>query len=139
NGENPLSDYISLKKADSFTQIDRENGDRYISIVADVKGDDLGGLHQQINQVITDFDMEDGYAAELAGDMEEQQQAATELIIIFALSLFLVFVVMAIQLNSLKFPLIILCIIPLTVTGVIFGLFITQKELNILSAIGVIM
>src|SRR5699024_1456093 len=36
-------------------------------------------------------------------------------------------------------PLIILCIIPLTVTGVIFGLFITQKELNILSAIGVIM
>src|SRR5699024_11502624 len=34
---------------------------------------------------------------------------------------------------------IILFIIPVTLTGVLIGLFLTQKELNVLSAIGVIM
>ncbi len=83
--------------------------------------------------------MEEGYSASVAGDLEAQQNAAKELAVIFLISLFLVFVVMAIQFNSIKHPFIILMIIPLTITGVLIGLFLTQKELNILSAIGVIM
>src|SRR5699024_12634743 len=80
-----------------------------------------------------------GYTASLVGDFEEQQRAATDLVVIFLISLFLVFVVMVIQFNSLKHPIIILFIIPVILTGVLIGLFLTQKELNVLSAIGVIM
>src|SRR5699024_12870957 len=46
---------------------------------------------------------------------------------------------MAIKYNSLKHPIIIFFIIPVTLTSVLIGLFLTQKELNVLSAIGVIM
>src|SRR5699024_4380088 len=70
---------------------------------------------------------------------EEQQRAATDLVVIFLISLFLVFVVMAIQFNSLKHPIIILFIIPVTLTGVLIGLFLSQTELNVLSSIRFIM
>lgn len=139
DGEKKLSNYISLKEASSQLQIDRLNGNRYISITADMEGQDLGSVNREINKIVQDLDIEQGYAVEITGDLEEQQKAAQDLIIIFAISLFLVFVVMAIQFNSLKHPIIILFIIPLTITGVLIGLFISQKELNIMSGIGVIM
>src|SRR5699024_553365 len=58
---------------------------------------------------------------------------------IFLISLFLVFVVMAIQFNTLKHPIIMLFILPVTLTGVLIGVFLSQKELIVLSAFGVIM
>ncbi|MEI3604344.1 efflux RND transporter permease subunit [Pseudogracilibacillus sp. SE30717A] len=139
DGEKKLSNYISLKEASSQLQIDRSNGKRYISITADMEGQDLGAVNREINKIIQVLDIDRGYTVELTGDLEEQQKAAQDLVIIFAISLFLVFVVMAIQFNSLKHPIIILFIIPLTITGVLIGLFISQKELNIMSGIGVIM
>src|SRR5699024_7557492 len=130
---------ISLESSEMLHEINRSNGERYISIVADFEGQDLGAIHRAVNETINKLDMYKGYAVDVAGDLEEQQKAAQDLMIIFAISLFLVFVVMAIQFNSLKHPFIILFIIPLTITGVLIGLFISQKELNVLSGIGVIM
>lgn len=139
NGEQALSRYISLDEKASLNEINRSNGERYISVIADTEGQDMGTINKEINKIIKDVELDQGYAIEVAGDMEEQQQAVQDLLLIFIISLFLVFVVMAIQFNSLKHPFIILFIIPLTITGVLIGLFVTQKELNVLSGIGVIM
>ena len=139
NGEKHLSNYISLEETSSLSQINRSDGERYISVIADTEGQDLGTINRDINKVIQDLTLAQGYSVAVTGDLEEQQKAVQDLIVIFIISLFLVFVVMAIQFNSLKHPFIILLIIPLTITGVIIGLFITQKELNIMSGIGVIM
>lgn len=139
SGEKKLSNYISLESSEMLHEINRSNGERYISIVADFEGQDLGAIHRDVNETINKLDLDKGYTVDIAGDLEEQQKAAQDLMIIFAISLFLVFVVMAIQFNSLKHPFIILFIIPLTITGVLIGLFISQKELNVLSGIGVIM
>lgn len=139
NGEKKLSDYIDLEETNSLTEINRADGERYISIHADIEGQDISTVNNEINKIIEDTSVDQGYSVEVAGDMEEQQQAVQDLVLIFMISLFLVFVVMAIQFNSLKHPLIILFIIPLTITGVLVGLFITQKELNIMSGIGVVM
>lgn len=138
-GEVKLSEYISLENAETPTQIDRKDGTRYIHVVADIEGRDLGAVNRDVQKMVQEFNTKNGYSVEVSGDLEQQQEAAADLLIIFAISLFLVFVVMAIQFNSLKHPLIILSIIPLTITGVIVGLFITQKELNVMSGIGVIM
>ncbi|MFD2130835.1 efflux RND transporter permease subunit [Pseudogracilibacillus auburnensis] len=139
NGEKKLSNYVSLEKVSSLSQIDRYNGERYINVTADIEGKDLGSVNLEVQKAIQNMDIDDGYAVSLGGDLEEQQKAFQDLLVIFAISLFLVFVVMAIQFNSFKHPIIILFIIPLTITGVIIGLFLTQKELNLMSGIGVIM
>lgn len=139
NGEKKLSNFISLKETTSASEINRSDGERYVTINANYKGEDLASVHTDIDHLLENIGLDKGYTASIAGDLEEQQQAATDLIVIFLISLFLVFVVMAIQFNSVKHPLIILFIIPVTLTGVLIGLFLTQKELNVLSAIGVIM
>src|SRR5699024_7653461 len=139
NGEKKLSNYLSLEDTNSLGEVNRSNGERYISIIADTEGQDLGTVHKEINDIIQNVNVEQGYSVAVTGDLEEQQQAVQDIIVIFTISLFLVFVVMAIQFNSLKHPFIILFIIPLTITGVLIGLFISQQELNVLSGIGVIM
>lgn len=139
NGEKKLSGYVDLKKTDSLIEINRADGERYISINADIEGQDMGAVYNDINNIIENRNIDQGYTIEVTGDLEEQQRAVQDLVVIFMISLFLVFVVMAIQFNSLKHPLIILFIIPLTITGVLIGLFITQKELNVMSGIGVVM
>lgn len=46
---------------------------------------------------------------------------------------------MAVQFNHLGHPLIVMSIIPMTMVGVILGLFLTQRELSIMSGMGVVM
>ncbi len=72
------------------------------------------------------------------GIWKRSKAMAQDMALVLDLAIFLVFVVMAIQFNSLKHPLIIMSIVP--VTGVIIGLFITQKELSaILMPIGIVL
>lgn len=138
-GKEKLSKYVSLEKTKAPAQIERQDGTRYITVMADIEERDLGAVNRDVLKLIQDMDVKQGYQVSVSGDLEEQQKALQDLLLIFAISLFLVFVVMAVQFNSLKHPIIILAIIPLTITGVIIGLFLTQKELNVMSGIGVIM
>ncbi|MGM8211523.1 efflux RND transporter permease subunit [Virgibacillus sp. W0430] len=138
-GEEKLSTYVRIVKQTTPTQIDREDGERFIKVTADFEGKDMGTINRDIQKLIQDFTVKSGYTLAVSGDLEQQQQTAEDMIVILAISLFLVFVVLAIQFNSVKQPFIILSIVPLTMTGVIIGLFLTQKELNVISGIGVIM
>lgn len=138
-GPKQLSDYVKLEKSISPNQIDRLNGERYIQVMADIEGSDLGSVNRDVQEVVNKFETEDGYTVTVGGDLEVQQEAFLDILVIFAISIFLVYIVMTIQFNSLRQPFIILTIIPLTVTGVFIGLFISQKEFNLMSALGIIM
>ncbi|MDY0409647.1 efflux RND transporter permease subunit [Paracerasibacillus soli] len=138
-GPKKLANYISLMPVTTPTTIERQDGERYVRVMADIEDRDLGAVNRDVQALLKNMEVEDGYTVSLAGELEAQQDAFIDLLVIFAVSLFLVFLVMAVQFNSIKHPIIILSVIPITITGVIVGLFITQKELNILSGIGVIM
>ncbi|WP_216827876.1 efflux RND transporter permease subunit [Alkalihalobacterium elongatum] len=134
-----LSKYIGFKNNTVPAQIDRKDGERYVTVIADLEGRDPGSVNRDIQQVLQDFQTPNGYSVSMSGDLEAQQEAMQEMLIILGIALFLVYVVMAVQFNSLKHPLIVMSIIPMTITGVILGLFITQMELSIMSAMGVVM
>src|SRR5699024_5775704 len=138
-GEEELSKFISLNEKNIPTQIDHSDGERYVAINADFEGDNLASIHSDINDMRNNLELDRGYTESLVGDFEEQQQAATDLVVIFLISLSLVFVVMAIQFNSLKHPIIILFIITVKLNGVLIGLFLSEKGWNELCAVGVIM
>src|SRR5699024_6031609 len=137
-GEKKLSTYVTPEKTTSPTQVDHQNGKRYIKVVADIEGRDLGAVNRGVQQVVKGVQAPDGYELSVRGDLEAYQAMAQDMALVLDLAIFLVFVVMAIQFNSLKHPLIIMSIVP--VTGVIIGLFITQKELSaILMLIGIVL
>src|SRR5699024_8021082 len=62
NGEKKLSDYIDLEETNSLTEINRADGERYISIHADIEGQDISTVNNEINKIIEDTSVDQGYS-----------------------------------------------------------------------------
>ncbi|MDG5787196.1 efflux RND transporter permease subunit [Evansella sp. AB-P1] len=139
SGEEELSQFIELKSIHTPNEINHLNGERYISLSADIEGRDLGSINRDVQTLISDFDAPVDYSVSLAGDLEQQQELMLEMLLVMAIAIFLVYLVMAVQFNNLIHPVVVMSVIPMTIVGVIIGLFLTQRELSALSAMGIVM
>ncbi|MBT2662035.1 efflux RND transporter permease subunit [Bacillus sp. ISL-45] len=139
SGEKKLSEFISLKSVENPNEISHKDGERYISISADIEGKDLGTINREVQKLMDKYDVPEGYSIAPAGDLEQQQEMVQDMVLILAISIFLVYLVMAVQFNHLGHPLIVMSVIPMTIVGVILGLSLTQQELSIMSGMGIIM
>ena len=75
----------------------------------------------------------------LGGDIEEQQKAFKDLILLFILGGLLVYMVMASQFESLVDPFIVMFSVPFAWTGVAFGLLLSGVSLSVLAFLGLVM
>ncbi|MBB6453388.1 HAE1 family hydrophobic/amphiphilic exporter-1 [Salirhabdus euzebyi] len=139
NGTEKLSKYISLETISAPNQIVHHDTERVIVIRADIENRDLGAVNRDVQQVIEQFNLPTNYTLSLAGQLEDQQQAMNEMVLVLLTAIFLVYVVMAVQFNHLAHPIVVMSVIPMTFVGAILGLLVTQQELNIMSGVGVIM
>ncbi|WP_423409347.1 efflux RND transporter permease subunit [Heyndrickxia sp. MSNUG] len=139
SGEQKLSSFITLKSEENPNQITHRDGDRFVSISADIEGKDLGAINREVQKLMDRYDVPAGYSISPAGDLEAQQELVQDMILILAISIFLVYFVMAVQFNHFGHPLIVMSVIPMTIVGVILGLFLTQRELSVMSGMGIIM
>ncbi|MBX9975792.1 efflux RND transporter permease subunit [Cytobacillus firmus] len=138
-GEKALSSFIELKSVDTPNEISHHDGERFISISADIEGKDLGAVNRDVQKLINDFEAPAGYSVAAAGDLEQQQKLIMDMVFVLAIAIFLVYLVMAVQFNHLGHPLIVMSVIPMTIVGVILGLFLTQMELSVMSGMGIVM
>ncbi|MBT2690179.1 efflux RND transporter permease subunit [Bacillus sp. ISL-47] len=138
-GEKALSSFIQLESVETPNEISHLDGERFLSISADMEGKDLGAINRDVQKLINDFDAPAGYSVSVAGDLEQQQELIMDMVFVLAIAIFLVYLVMAVQFNHLGHPLIVMSVIPMTIVGVILGLFITQMELSVMSGMGIVM
>ncbi|MRH44584.1 MMPL family transporter [Aquibacillus halophilus] len=139
DGEKNLSEFISLTNVNTPNEINHVDGERYMSVSADIEDKDLGAINRDVQALIDDFETPSDYTVSVAGDLEQQQQLIQDMIIVLAIAIFLVYLVMAVQFNHLVQPLIVMSVIPMTIVGVIVGLFLTQRELSAMSGMGIVM
>ncbi|RIW28232.1 efflux RND transporter permease subunit [Bacillus salacetis] len=138
-GEKKLSAFIELKGIDTPNEISHADGERYLSVFADIEGKDLGTVNREVQELISDFETPSGYSLSVAGDLEQQQELMKEMLFILGIAIFLVYLVMAVQFNHLAHPIIVMSVLPMTLVGVILGLFLTQRELSVMSGMGIVM
>ncbi|TMW69890.1 efflux RND transporter permease subunit [Alteribacter natronophilus] len=138
-GSAELSEFVGFETVTSPVMISRDNGERFVSVSAGIEGRDLGSVTRDVQQVIGNLDVPSGLSVSTGGDVSAQQEMMMELMMVVAISIFLVYVVMAVQFNSLAHPLIVMSIIPMTAIGAVLALLITQRELSMLSAMGLLM
>ncbi|WP_421383746.1 efflux RND transporter permease subunit [Bacillus salacetis] len=138
-GEKDLADFIELKGINTPNQINHVDGERFLSVSADIEGKDLGAVNREVQDLISEFKAPAGYSLSVAGDLEQQQELMKEMLFILGIAIFLVYLVMAVQFNHLAHPVIVMSVIPMTFVGVILGLFLTQRELSVMSGMGVVM
>lgn len=138
-GEESLGTFIDLQSVEVPNEISHLDGERYITVSADIENTDLGTVNREIQQLLSDFETPNGYTVSTGGDIETQQELIYDLALILVISVFLVYLVMAVQFNNLAHPLIVMSTIPMAFIGVVVGLFATQRELSIMSAMGILM
>lgn len=121
------------------TLIERRDQERILSVSANVEGRALGFVLAEVQEKIREIPLPGNFSIVMTGDYEEQQKSFRELLFSFILALVLVYMVMAVQYESLYDPIIVMVTVPLAVIGVVPVLYLTGTTFNIQSFIGCIM
>ena len=120
-------------------EIRRVAQERVAVITADLGFGDLGAAAAEAREIVSGIPMPDGVTATVSGQSEEMQASFTSMQFALLLAVFLVYLVMASQFESLIHPFVILFTIPLALVGAVLALFVTGTTINIVALIGVIM
>ncbi len=136
-----LEQVADVTTAEGPIKIYRENQAREVSVTANIVDRDLGSVVREIKGRLagTEKTLPPGYFLEYGGSYEDMQDAFLVLAAAFALAVLLVYMIMASQFEHFTHPFVIMFTVPLGIIGVIVGLLITGKTLNMIVLVGVIM
>jgi preprotein translocase subunit SecF len=135
----PLSAVAEVRLATGPAEIRRANQERVAVISAAPIQGDLGGATAKAQEILAQTTLPVGIMGSVSGQSEEMTQSFRSLGLAFALAVFLVYLVMASQFESLLHPFVILFTIPMGLIGSIWGLYITGTTINSVALIGLIM
>ncbi|WP_342512848.1 efflux RND transporter permease subunit [Sporosarcina sp. FSL K6-1522] len=98
----------------------------------------LGDMTTKVMQAIDTLDMPEEIELSFGGDRELFESAIDDMLMALALAVVLVYIVMAAQFESFKYPFVIMFSVPLMVIGVAAGLFATNTPISVTAIIGVL-
>ena len=133
-----LSSVAEIDLARGPAEIRRIGPDRVAVISGNIVGRDLQSIVGDIETVIAEMSLPSDFYAYVGGQSEEREVAFESMRFALLLAVFLVYLVMASQFESLVQPFIIMFAIPFAAIGVAAGLFITNQVLNVVVLIGFI-
>ncbi len=93
----------------------------------------------QVLESIADSLLDESFSTELSGASRDFQESSDNTLFAFLFALVLVYLVLAIQFESFKDPLVIMLTVPLALFGALFSLWAFGYTINIFSQIGIIM
>ncbi len=132
----PLSAIADISMEDVPSSINREDQTRYVTVSCEVYGRDSGSVGNDVQAMLDQMSMPQGYTAKLGGSNETMNDTFSSLGLVILLAVVLVYMVMAAQFESLINPFIIMFTIPLAFTGAIFLLFLTGEHISMMALIG---
>ena len=140
--EVPLSEIAIVKLVDGVSSIRRENSNRTVNVWAAVNSDEVEpfAIAQEIRDVYLPALLKNypGVKSNVAGRIQEEMESANEQLRDFAISLMIIFALLAIPLRSYSQPLIIMSVIPFGVVGAMFGHMALGMTMSGLSMFGII-
>ncbi|MEH2169526.1 MAG: efflux RND transporter permease subunit [Nostoc sp.] len=135
-----LFDVAKIQEGQAPGEVQRINQRQAFIVAGNLsEGASLGEAIAEVNEVLKDVDLPDGVSIVPSSAQETNQQLQNALKTLGALATFLIFVVMAVQYNSLIDPLVIMFTVPLALAGGIFGLYITQTAIGATVIVGVVL
>lgn len=120
-------------------EINRIGQERVAIVTANLHYGDLGSAVAEVRDILREHPLAAGVSAHIGGQSEELDASLRSLIFALSLAIFLVYLVMASQFESLLHPFVIMFSIPLALVGAVLALKITFTPLSIVVFIGLIM
>jgi multidrug efflux pump subunit AcrB len=135
-----LLDVARIEEGQAPGEIQRINQRQVFIIAGNLsEGASLGDALAQVNQIVQGLELPEGVTFLPSSAQETNQQLQNSLKTLGALATFLIFVVMAVQYNSLIDPLVIMFTVPLALAGGLFGLYITQTAIGATVLVGAVL
>ncbi|MCY7312524.1 MAG: efflux RND transporter permease subunit [Pseudoxanthomonas sp.] len=121
------------------SEIHRANQTRVAIVSANLRGIDLGAAVNEVQEMVAEDSLGAGIGMHMGGQGEELSESIRALLFAFSLAIFLVYLVMASQFESLLHPFVILFTIPLALVGAILALLLTRSPISVVVFIGLIL
>ncbi|MEA5468096.1 efflux RND transporter permease subunit [Spirulina sp. 06S082] len=135
-----LEDVVTLEEGDAPAEIQRINQRQVFIIAGNLnEGASLSGALAEVSTILETIELPSGVRFLPSTTAESNQQLQNSLKLLGGLAIFLVFVVMAVQYNSLIDPFVIILTVPLALAGGILGLYITQTAIGATVLVGAVL
>ena len=134
-----LGDIAAVQIVSGPPQIRRDDVQRRVVIQANIRGRDMGGLVQELDQrIASEVELPPGYSVIFGGQFENQQRAQARLMIVVPISLGLIFLLLYLAFGSVGQAALIMTNVPLALIGGITALYISGTYLSVPGSIGFI-
>lgn len=136
----PLASLGTLRLEPNPTLITREDGKRTISVSAGVaQGFNTSEQNRMLEEYArTELKLPPGYTWQTGGANEENQRSVQSILQAMIISFVLIVLTMVLQFSSFRKALIVMLVIPLSISGVFIIFAITQTPLSFPALIGVL-
>ncbi|HLU62573.1 MAG TPA: efflux RND transporter permease subunit [Gammaproteobacteria bacterium] len=121
------------------SEIRRRNQERVAVVSANLAWGDLASAVTEIESQLASLTLPSSVTVRVTGQSEDMQQSFESMMFALALAVFLVYLVMASQFESLIHPFVIMFSIPLALSGAVLALWITGSTVSIVVFIGLMM
>jgi cobalt-zinc-cadmium resistance protein CzcA len=119
--------------------IEREKGNRFASVSANVVGRDVVSFVNELNTKINNtIKLPSGYTLSFGGEFESQQRATKNLLLLIPLALLLIFIILFTTFNSTAKSALIIANIPFALMGGIIALYLSKEYLSVPASVGFI-
>lgn len=135
----PLEAVAEVIIVEGPAEIRRLDQERVVVITSNLTGRDLGSAVADIEASTADLSLPDGFDITVGGQNEEMVRSFDSMKFAMALAIFLVYLVMASQFESLLHPFVIMFTIPLGMVGSALALVLTGSTVSVVVLIGLIM
>jgi heavy metal efflux system protein len=134
-----LDQVAQVRVVRAAVEIDREEGQRRMVVMSNVRGRDLGSFVKEVQaNIAREVKLPTGYSIEFGGQFENQQRATKRLMIIIPVVVFLIYVLLYLAFKSFQQALLVVGNIPFALVGGIAALWLRGMNLNLSASVGFI-
>jgi hydrophobic/amphiphilic exporter-1 (mainly G- bacteria), HAE1 family len=135
----PLEAVAEVRVATGPAEVRRMKQERVAVISANLARGDLGTAVAELERIVAGIELPVETTISVSGQSADMRESFVSLQFALLMAVFLVYLVMASQFESLLHPFVILLTIPLALVGAVWAMFITGTTVNVVAYIGVIM
>jgi cobalt-zinc-cadmium resistance protein CzcA len=134
-----LSQVAEIVVEDGPIQVIREDGQRFATVLSNVRGRDLVGFVDEAKAAIAaKVDIPKGYTLVWGGQFENQQRAAARLAIVVPIALGLIFLLLYLTFRSVRQAALVFCNVPFATIGGVIALWASGEFISVPASVGFI-
>jgi multidrug efflux pump subunit AcrB len=135
-----LGDVATIGNATIVGEYDRMNGQRMVTLTANVSGQDLGRTANQLDRAIARAGAPPrGAAVAVRGQIGAMRETFTNITAGLVVAVVVIFLLLAANFQSLRLAFVVVSTVPAVLMGVVLMLAVTRTTLNVQSCMGAIM